>query len=60
MKVKVNIWERALLKIGFALDDLSFEIRRRVYRKYDPNSVYNGCGFNSRTNELIFSNEEEL
>lgn len=60
MRVKLNISERVLLRFGFLLSDLSFNIGQAIHRKYDPDGVYNTHTYNGKKcREIIFSNEEE-
>lgn len=59
MKVKLNIFERWLMKFSRLLSELSFDIRHSIYHKHDPNHVYNKWSYGKKCNEIIFSNEKE-
>ncbi len=60
MKVKLNILEKALIKLAWMMGNLSFAIGQSIHKKYDPEHVYNTHTYNGRDcTEMIFSNKEE-
>jgi hypothetical protein len=59
MRVKLNFFERILVKVSSVLFDLSFDIRHVLARKYDPNQFYSTYSTDAKCSEIVFSNEEE-
>lgn len=59
MKVKVNIFERMLLRFNRVLFNLSFKIGDTIHRKYDREGVYNTRSYDESCGVMVFSNEEE-
>ena len=48
MEIKLNFFERILMKLGYLLSDAGRKIRESVYKKYDKDLHYRSRGYNPK------------
>ena len=58
MEVKTNILEKALLKLSRLMLNLSFNIDQFIYRKHDPEGVFNSWSRDNSDSMIIFSEDK--
>lgn len=61
LHVKLNVFERFLMRIHWTLFKWSDKCREMVTRKYNKDGQYNTCSWNANifNGEIILSNQEE-
>lgn len=55
MEIKLNFFERILMKLGYLLSDAGRKIRESVYKKYDKDLHYRNRGYNPKKGILFFA-----
>ena len=53
MEIKLNFFERILMKLGYLLSDAGRKIRESVYKKYDKDLRYRNRGYNPKKGILV-------
>lgn len=53
MEIKLNFFERILMKLGYLLSDAGRKIRESVYKKYDKDLHYRNHGYNPKKGILV-------
>lgn len=53
MEIKLNFFERILMKLGYLLSDAGRKIRESVYKKYDKDLHYRNRGYNPKKGILV-------
>lgn len=54
MEIKLNFFERILMKLGYLLSDAGRKIRESVYKKYDKDLHYRNRGYNPKKRNFGF------